>query len=206
MIRIYNIHSKGGVMNKKNPLEGMRVFVYLIVFGFILTTILVIAGIKRYNENLFDVSYKVNLQKLQEGLVMMTTNGVDYFYSPMYVDPNEVEKVDYEKTSGTFLQSYMGLRKYCGTSYDECFANKYKDERKKIYKPKFEGACAIIKNGTSICIIPQIGQDNITGIMDMNGKYGPNIFGKDLRNFEIPARKVYVKKSAQLSDVIEADY
>ena len=188
-------------MGEKNPLSGMRAFVYIISFGFILTTILVIGGIKRYNENLFDMSYKVNLQKLQEGLSMMTSTGIDYFYSPMYVNPDE--EVNYDETSGTFLKTYFELKKYCGTAYQDCFAKKYKDENKKPYQPKFEGACAIIKNGTSICLIPQIGEDNITGIMDMNGQYGPNMYDKDLREFEIKARKVYIKKSVPLSKVIE---
>ena len=168
--------------------SGIRSFVYLIGFGFILITLLVVSGLKKYNENLFDMSYKVNIQKLNESLLLMCASGIDFFYSPMFI--KEGETYSYDNTSGEFLQKYFELKKYCGTSADGCFASKYKDEHKKIYKPDFKGACAILKNGTSICLTPQISNNNITGFMDMNGPYGPNIYGKDLRDFEIKARKM----------------
>ena len=41
--------------------------------------------------------------------------------------------------------------------------------------------------------------------MDMNGKYGPNVYGKDLRDFEIRARKMRPKKDVPLDKVIEAE-
>jgi hypothetical protein len=190
-------------MAGENSVSGLRTFVYLIGFGFVLITILVVAGIKKYNENLFDVTYRVNIQKIHEGLLLMTSTGTDYFYSPMYKET--ADKLNYDETSGAFLRSNFELKKYCGTSYSECFANKYKDLKKKKYIPEFKGACAQLKNGSSICLIPQIADNNITGLMDMNGKYGPNVYGKDLREFEIKARKSYVKKEARLGDVIESD-
>ena len=190
-------------MAKKNPVSGLRTFVYLIAFGFLLISVLVVNGIKKYNENMFDVTYKMNVQKIHEALLLMTSTGMDYFYSPMYKE--NADKLDYDKTSGAFLQSNFELRKYCGTSYGECFAKKYKDLKKKKYIPEYKGACAILKNGSSICLIPQIADNNITGIMDTNGKYGPNVYGKDLRDFEIKARKMYVRKAERVEDVIEVE-
>ena len=35
---------------------------------------------------------------------------------------------------------------------------------------------------------PQIGADNIKGIMDLNGKKGPNVLDRDLRTFSIAAK------------------
>lgn len=181
--------------------SGLRTFVYLIAFGFILITVLVLAGLKKYNENLFEVTYKVNLQKINEGLLMMTSTGTDYFYSPMYREEGEV--VDYDETSGKFLQGYFDLKKYCGTNYNDCFAKSYKDLNKKKYIPEYVGACAVLANGTSICITPQIAGHDITGIMDMNGQYGPNVYGKDLRNFEIKARKMRPHRDVPTGEVIE---
>lgn len=179
-------------MTKNKVTSGLRSFVYLIGFGFILITVLVVSGLKKYNEKLFDTSYQVNIQKLNESLLLMTSSGTDFFYSPMYV--KEGEDFNYDETSGEFLQKYFDLKKYCGTSYGECFAPKYRDERKRLYKPDFKGACAILKNGTSICLTPQIANNNMTGIMDMNGPYGPNVYGKDLRDFEIKARKMQFRE------------
>ena len=36
----------------------------------------------------------------------------------------EGEVVDYEETSGKFLQTYFDLKKYCGTNYNDCFAKR----------------------------------------------------------------------------------
>ena len=44
-----------------------------------------------------------------------------------------------------------------------------KQERKE-YKPDYKGACAILKNGVSLCITPQVGADSIHGVIDLNGK------------------------------------
>lgn len=190
-------------MAEEKQMSGLRTFAYLIGFGFILTTIFVVAGIKRYNENLFDVGYQVNIQKINEALLLMTASGTDYFYSPMYID--EGENINYEETAGTFIKSYFDLKKYCGTTPGECFASKYKNEKKKPYKPAFKGACGQLKSGTSFCIIPQIANADITGLMDMNGPYGPNVLGKDLREYTIKARKTYIRKNVPVSEVIEAD-
>ena len=37
-------------------------------------------------------------------------------------------------------------------------------------------------------MIPQIKKENITGIIDVNGTGAPNVYGKDLRTFEIKAK------------------
>lgn len=59
-------------------------------------------------------------------------------------------------------------------------------------------------NGVSICMLPQIGAVGINGLIDLNGKKGPNIFGRDLRFFSLPV-KTRIGFSKETEDVIFLD-
>ena len=86
----------------------------------------------------------------------------------------------------SFIKKYLRVAKYCGDTNSDCFADKYyeyKDNKKEEYTPTYKGGCARLKNGMSICITPQIGARSIEGLLDINGKKGPNVFGRDLRSF-----------------------
>ncbi len=74
----------------------------------------------------------------------------------------------------------------------DCFAETYYEyeagKKREEYKPDYKGSCAILKNGSSICMIPQIGAADIEGVIDLNGKKGPNVLDRDLRTFIIAAK------------------
>jgi hypothetical protein len=97
----------------------------------------------------------------------------------------------YDETSGKFIRKYLKISKYCGTEAKDCFATvyyDYKDNSKEVYTPDYKGACAILKNGMSLCLTPQIGTSDIVGLIDLNGKKGPNVIGRDLRRFTIQSK------------------
>lgn len=179
--------------------EGSKKLVIFLGIGFVAISFFVASGIRKYKENLLDISYKVNSQKINDSINIMSYNG-DFLYSPMYT---EKEPSNYDETSGEFLKSYMEVKEYCGSSNGTCFAPKYKDLDRKIYTPEYKGACAILKNGASICLVPQIRNNDITAIIDVNGKAGPNVYGKDLRDIVIKAHSVVVSTPEPESDVIE---
>lgn len=91
---------------------------------------------------------------------------------------------------GKFLKKYFRVAKYCGApntnGSSDCFASEYSsysDSNKKVVNVKdlnLQGACALLKNGASICITPQLpGNNPISVILDLNGPQGPNIVGRD---------------------------
>ena len=117
----------------------------------------------------------------------VSENKVDFYSTMMYADK---ESDTYEETSGKFVKKYLKVSKYCGDSNGDCFGDKYYNyndttHKKEIYEPVYKGACASLKNGASICITPQSSAGSISGLIDINGKKGPNVFGRDLRSFTI---------------------
>ena len=50
-----------------------------------------------------------------------------------------------------------------------------------IYTPSYDGNCAILKNGTSVCL--NVNGGNIAMLIDVNGPKGPNVWGRDLRTY-----------------------
>jgi type II secretory pathway pseudopilin PulG len=85
--------------------------------------------------------------------------------------------------SEKFIKKYFKVNKYCGTNNGNCFAKKYyeyNNKNKTVYTPEYKGACASLKNGMSICLSSD-GKGSTTAIIDINGKKGPNIYGRDLR-------------------------
>lgn len=151
-----------------------------------LTAILGVNGFNKYKLKTLNVAYDNNIAKLQEAVASIDLTGADYFHSPLYSD---IELKNYDLKPGKFIQEVLNISEYCGSSNGDCFAQNYKYENGQPYTPTFEGACAKLKTGPSICIMPQIKDNDITGLIDVNGLDKPNVYGKDLRTFEIQARK-----------------
>lgn len=150
-----------------------------------LTAILGIGGFNKYKLKTLNIAYENNIIKLQEAITAMDAVWTDYFHSPLYSD---VELKNYDVKPGKFFEEFLKIKKYCGSSNGDCFAKKYKYENGQPYTPHFEGACAQLKTGPSICMIPQVKNNDIKGIIDVNGLDAPNVYGKDLRTFEIKAK------------------
>lgn len=128
---------------------------------------------------------------------------------------NEIHNV--EGTAGQFLRKYTKVAKYCGATSVGCFAQtyfKYNDRNREgfileniisgqeQYTVTVDGvetsldfshmACAILKNGMSLCISPQVRNPltgdlrrPVRGFIDLNGPKEPNVLGRDLRSFSM---------------------
>lgn len=100
----------------------------------------------------------------------------------------------YENSSGAYINKYMKVAKYCGDLPGDCFASEYyqykNNDRVSFDMSVIKGACALLKNGVSICLKPQVERadgnvDEISGWIDLTGPKGPNVYGRDLRTFFI---------------------
>ena len=87
-----------------------------------------------------------------------------------------------------FLKSYFKIAKTCTDNEQDlktCFADEYKNLNGNAIRLRdfVHGSCAVITNGASICV--NHNGDHITVSTDINGKKGPNIYGRDLFVFMV---------------------
>lgn len=170
-------------MNKRKASINLENCVIFLVITVVIS-FFVVYMMNKYQEKLFNIAYQTASQKISNAIDTYMAISSDT-QSPMY-SPVEIE--DYSQKSGKFLDEYIGVSANCGNSNGKCFAKHYKSVANLPYKPTYAGACAILNNGEAICLKPQIGDNNITGVIDVNGAKGPNILGKDLRLIEIEAK------------------
>lgn len=176
-------------MIKSRAFTLTEVLLAVAIVGVISAIILPVA-ISKFNEKTLDLGFAREVKTISMAIdsLAVSENKNDFFSTMMYTD---VEPDSYDDTSGKFIKKYLRVAKYCGDTNSDCFADKYyeyKDNKKEEYTPTYKGGCARLKNGMSICITPQIGARSIEGLLDINGKKGPNVFGRDLRSFTIDAK------------------
>ncbi|MBQ8459445.1 type II secretion system protein [bacterium] len=158
--------------------------------------------VSKYRQKSFDLGFERQIKSLNNAIdALAITENKDYFKTVMYTSE---EPETYESNSGQFIKKYLKLSKYCGDSNRDCFANiyyEYKNKDKKVYNPEFKGACGSLKNGSSICLTPQISANSPQVLIDINGKKGPNVLGQDLRTFTLNL-KTRTAINTQTQDVI----
>lgn len=189
-----------------NAFTLSEVLLAVVIVGIIAGMVLPVLTTNFYTY-LYNNAYDRDVNKIEEAVegLNIAENQKTFFDTMMYVD---AKPDSYAETSGKFLKKYLRIAKYCGDSNGDCFAKSYSaytiNKKKEDYTPTFDGACASLKNGASICITPQIGSTGIHGFIDLNGAKGPNILSKDLRQFFIDPkhRTVFDKET---SDVIALD-
>lgn len=145
--------------------------------------------VKNYQEKTIEAGYKREKQTIETSIssIIINENTDDYRKTMLY--SAEESPSGYATTSGAYITKYLKVSRYCGDNNGDCFAEKYYEYRegdKKDYTPTYKGACANLKNGSSICIEPQTTTNGgVKVLIDVNGKKGPNVYGRDLRGFTV---------------------
>ena len=145
-----------------------------------------------YQTKTLNAGYSREVQTIMDSLngLAVNENKSDFFSTMMYVDalPEETSDEVYENNAAQYMKKYLRVSQMCEKPED-CFAEKYYQyeagKKREEYKPDYKGACAVLKNGVSLCITPQVGADSIHGVIDLNGKKGPNVYMRDMRYFKI---------------------
>lgn len=86
-----------------------------------------------------------------------------------------------------FVQSQMKTVKNCETTFTDCFASEYKNMNGSVVTNynAANASCYALPSGASICLsfpgrVVLIGRGRVDIVVDVNGKQGPNIVGRDL--------------------------
>lgn len=145
--------------------------------------------IKNFQEKTLKAGYEREKQTIEASVASLLVNENVDTYTKTMLYTSEEAPASYADTSGKYIKKYLKVSKYCGDNNGDCFADKYyeyTDGDKKDYTPTYKGACASLKNGSSVCIEPRTSATIVMNVlMDVNGKKGPNVKGRDLREFSI---------------------
>lgn len=86
-----------------------------------------------------------------------------------------------------FVQSSFRTVKNCSTTFTDCFASEYKNMNGEVVTNynAADSNCYILPSGNSVCLnYPLlggfVGGPSVNVVVDVNGKQGPNILGRDL--------------------------
>ena len=171
-------HSKGlRRVSKRIAFTLTEVLLAVLIVG-IIATIVLPAIITKYQDKVLDSAYKREIHSIQDSIdALAAVENKDSFYETTLATDAEA-----------YMKKYLRVSKYCENGKD-CFGkyySKYTDNEKKTYTPSYDGSCAILKNGTSLCL--NVSGGNVDMLIDVNGPKGPNVFGRDLRTYSYSAK------------------
>ena len=172
--------------HKKGAFTLTEIILAVVIVGVIAALVLP-AVVTKYQNHIFDLAFKREVNTIGDLIDQLAVDEhqTSFHNTIMFLDE---EPESYDDSSGAFLKKYMRVSKYCGDTKTGCFYSKYHkiaNRTKEEYSFTPKGSCAILKNGMSICISPQVDNTAIQGWIDLNGKKAPNVYGRDLRDFSI---------------------
>ena len=169
------------VLDNLNKIRGSKapaftlteVLLAVLIVGIIAALVLP-AVVTKYQDKAFESAFNREVHSLQDSIdSLAAVENQQSFYETTLA-----------KTPETYMKKYLRVSKYCGASGKDCFGkfySEYSDHEKKTYTPSYDGNCAILKNGTSVCL--NVNGGNIAMLIDVNGPKGPNVWGRDLRTY-----------------------
>lgn len=199
----------GSLKKKSQSFTLTEILIALAVVAVISVLVLPVITTRAQNKA-FQVSYEAHVKKILNSLdALPIAEDADSIDGTMMFTKN-ANLEDFTDTSGAYMKKYMKVAKYCGNVPGECFAShyvEYKNNNKAEYDiTGIKGACSVLKNGVSICLRPAVQNDDnarlVSGYIDLNGKKGPNVFGRDLRSFTIDLKDSVVYSVENPDDVI----
>lgn len=169
------------VLDNLNKIRGSKapaftlteVLLAVLIVGIIAALVLP-AVVTKYQDKTFESAFNREVHSLQDSIdSLAAVENQQSFYETTLA-----------KTPETYMKKYLRVSKYCGASGKDCFGKFYSEylgHEKKTYTPSYDGNCAILKNGTSVCL--NVNGGSIDMLIDVNGPKGPNVFGRDLRTY-----------------------
>ena len=170
--------------------------------GFTLAEVLITLGIigvvaamtiptlvANYQKKVFVSQLQKTVATVTNATKLLMADEQAYNLSQTYLYNEEYSKEAYENSVGRFLKTYFKVVKTCNRwdnnmdecTYDELYKN-IKDEEPS--SGATNNYCGVLSSGAVICLTP-IDEYPITLDIDVNGKNGPNTWGRDAFNLSI---------------------
>ncbi len=180
------------IFNYKKAFTLTEVLIATAIVGVIAALVMPMV-ITTYQNNLYEHMYTKQYDAIKGALEALPVTENKTRFADTIMSSDDIN----DNTSGLFLKKYFKVARYCGNITDsgaDCFAPDYVtyDEHthsrvhNKVTDLIARGTCAMLKNGTSLCITPQPVTPtgtwkSVQVVMDLNGIKGPNVVGRDFR-------------------------
>lgn len=190
-----------GILGRISDKKAFTLTEVLIAVGIVgvIAALVMPKVISNYQMTVMNNQYARLQQTLSDSLrsLAVKENKANFGATTMWVKSGSTYSSD--STAGMFIKKYLNISKYLGdgstSEAKDAFADEYYDyaaggvstagKSRSKFAPEVSGACAILKSGASICLKPQIGSEPAQGIIDMNGKKGPNVLERDYRRIKL---------------------
>ena len=189
-------------IQKKFAFTLTETLVAIVIVG-VIAALVVPITISKFTNRMFDTAYDAQIKTLERLFNNLGANDI------------------LSTSSSNLMTKYVKVVRSCSATGKDCFADKYSKfsgKTKSDYTPTYSGSCGILQNGMSLCLENVVTDANtktngnvatttykIRGIIDLNGKKKPNIFGQDLRIFEITPEGTKTYTNRITGDIITWD-
>lgn len=180
------------IFNYKKAFTLTEVLIATAIVGVIAALVMPMV-ITTYQNNLYEHMYTKQYDAIKDALEALPVTENKTRFADTIMSSDDIN----DNTSGLFINKYFKVARYCGNITDsgaDCFAPEYvtydEQTHKRVHNKATDliarGTCAMLKNGTSLCITPQPvtptdAWKSVQVVMDLNGIKGPNVVGRDFR-------------------------
>lgn len=150
-----------------------EVLLAVLIVG-IIAAIVLPAVVTKYQNKVLESAFNREVHSLQDSIDSVTA----------VENQTSIDKTTLSTDTAVYMKRYLRVSKFCGENGADCFGksySQYSGHEKKSYTPAYDGDCAILKNGTSVCI--KYNGTSVDMLIDANGPKGPNVYGRDLRTY-----------------------
>ncbi len=176
---------------KKDGFTLAEVLITLGIIG-VVAAITIPTLVANYQKKVLVTQLQKSVALISNGAKLLLANEQTDNLNNTYLFNEVLSKEAFENSVGKFLKTYFNVIKTCNTwdnNEQECIAETYKSLDGQINTmfsdPSTFEYCAIINNGTVICLAPFRNWNPARIILDLNGKSGPNVVGRDLFNLDL---------------------
>lgn len=150
-----------------------EVLLAVLIVGIIAALVLP-AVVTKYQNKVLESAFNREVHSLQDSIDSVTA----------VENKSSIDKTTLATNTVAYMKKYLRVSKFCGENGADCFGksySQYSGHEKKSYTPTYDGDCAILKNGTSVCL--KYNGTSVDMLIDANGPKGPNVYGRDLRTY-----------------------
>ncbi len=170
---------------KKNGFTLAEVLITLGIIG-VVAAMTIPTLVANYQKKVLVAKLQQTISLVSNAAKLLMAEEQTFNLNQTYLYQSEnLTKEDFENSVGKFLKTYLKVVKTCNifdNNLSDCINEDYKlldGQDGAAYIGVWTYYCGLLNNGAAVCIYPSNQYMPITLNIDVNGKSGPNVWGRD---------------------------